>query len=93
MKRLGLLSFMSAVLAAVFLCWGAAPAAAQQQSGSTQAPKQINKLEKAQEKNAEARRYYGFPRSMSNADRRAAAKRNAARLATPAPHHKGGGTK
>jgi hypothetical protein len=90
MNRRGLLYLMTVVLAAVTLCWGVDRARAQQQSDSTQAPKAVNKLEKAQEKNAAARRYYGFPRSMTNADRRAAAKRNAARLAAPAPQNTGG---
>lgn len=94
MKELKFLIFISLALIAATFSWGVNQGRAQQEPGSdTQVPKKLRTLEKAQDETAAARRYYGLQRNTTNAERRAAAQRNAERLGTATPQGTEGGTK
>ncbi len=91
MKRLKFLIFTGlALMVATFsleINWGFAQ---QEPDAAIQVPKKLRKLEKAQEETAAARRYYGLQRNTTDAERRAAAQRNAERQAAADQGTEGG---
>ncbi len=95
MKTRRFLIFISFLLIIAVLLWGVdrtTPQQAPKKKGPVQAQKLTN-LNQAVEQAAAQRASYGLQRSVTNADRKAAAERNAARRAAAPEATKGGATK